>query len=386
MKLVSWQSALTEHQVHLMRALYGLIGSDLLVVGGVQYLTERQVQGWVDVDTAGIDFIVLPSTTWWQVASSLIQQNRQAVHIFGGVFTDRRFLCLMLYCKLRGIKFALMSEPYAEEAVGYFDDEPWILSKIKTYLRATAYRVAGYMIGRNLLALFPISNFATLQFERNGFKARGTYPFAYFVPQLKLAVQNHASPNCQKTVRIVFVGSFIKRKGVNVLISAWREAQARLVDSKVRLILDIYGPGQPSKCNLPENANFMGCIPFGDAQFTIAQYDALVLPSIYDGWGVVVNEALLQGVPALVSDRVGSKVLVHSGDAGLIFKAGSVPDLTAVFLSLADNPLQLEGWRRGARRVADTITPAGAAKYLLACLEHAESIINDAPSPPWMTL
>ena len=56
--------------------------------------------------------------------------------------------------------------------------------------------------------------------------------------------------------------------------------------------------------------------------------NVLVLPSLYENWGLVVNEAMNAGRAVIVSDRVGcGPDLVKNGENGYIFRARSVDDL-----------------------------------------------------------
>jgi glycosyltransferase involved in cell wall biosynthesis len=290
----------------------------------------------------------------------------------------------MLYCRLKGVKVGLMSEPYTEDSLGYFSQRPIVTEKAKSVLRPLIYQLAAYLVGKGLFVLFPISDLAAQQFKGHGFRALGIYPFAYFVPRLGSAFKAPFPATELQCMRIVFVGSFIKRKGIGVLLEAWAVAQRVSVGMKSTMELDIYGTGQLDERDLPSNVRLRGPIPFGESQSVIAQYGALILPSLHDGWGVVVNEALLQGVPALVSDRVGAQGLVKASGAGAIFKAGSVTALAELFVRLADDPQQLKDWATGAKKLAHRLEPSAGAEYLLACLEHAERGVGPAPTPPWM--
>ena len=60
-----------------------------------------------------------------------------------------------------------------------------------------------------------------------------------------------------------------------------------------------------------------------------AAADVLLLPSAYDEtWGLVVNEAMASGLPAIVSDKVGcAPDLIATGETGAVFPAGNVPEL-----------------------------------------------------------
>ena len=58
--------------------------------------------------------------------------------------------------------------------------------------------------------------------------------------------------------------------------------------------------------------------------------DVFALPSIFEPWGLVINEAMNLGCPLIVSDQVGcAPDLVHA-DNGWVFPAGDVAQLTAV--------------------------------------------------------
>ena len=59
-----------------------------------------------------------------------------------------------------------------------------------------------------------------------------------------------------------------------------------------------------------------------------ANFDALVLPSgEHETWGLVVNEAMTGGIPAVVSDMVGcASDLIKNDVTGYVFSAGNIPD------------------------------------------------------------
>jgi glycosyltransferase involved in cell wall biosynthesis len=67
--------------------------------------------------------------------------------------------------------------------------------------------------------------------------------------------------------------------------------------------------------------------------------DVLILPSVGETWGMVVNEAMACGRPCVVSDRVGSGPdLVVPEETGLVFPHGNVLELSASMGKLARDP------------------------------------------------
>lgn len=95
-----------------------------------------------------------------------------------------------------------------------------------------------------------------------------------------------------------------------------------------------------------------------------AAADVLVLPSDWgETWGLVVNEAMLFGRPAIVSDRVGcGPDLVEDGETGFVFPFGEVDALVACMREcFEDGELRRRLGERAKTRVAGYSPSRGAA-------------------------
>jgi len=81
--------------------------------------------------------------------------------------------------------------------------------------------------------------------------------------------------------------------------------------------------------------------------------DCLVLPSDYgETWGLVVNEAMVCGLPAIVSDRVGcGPDLVEEGITGSIFPFGDVDALAKKMIDLASDSRKAEEMGQRAKQL-----------------------------------
>lgn len=110
--------------------------------------------------------------------------------------------------------------------------------------------------------------------------------------------------------------------------------------------------------------------------------DLLVLPSRWDGWGAVVNEALMRGVPVLCSDRCGAASLVRHNEQGEVFPTGSVTGLRDALARRISAGKKTQESTRVLRAWAHAITGESAADYLLSILA---SVYADQrrPAPPW---
>ena len=129
--------------------------------------------------------------------------------------------------------------------------------------------------------------------------------------------------------------------------------------------------------NLEAPITLTGFLNQGEIAAAYEVADCLVLPSDYgETWGLVVNEAMACGRPAVVSDRVGcGPDLVEPGVTGEVFPFGDAAALAEALRSLAADPQRLESMGRSARvRVMEEYSvekavegTVAAVDYLLGC-------------------
>ena len=100
--------------------------------------------------------------------------------------------------------------------------------------------------------------------------------------------------------------------------------------------------------------------------------DLLVLPSLYEPFGLVVNEAMLCGCPVAVSDRVGAKYdLVREGVTGYVFPSGDVGAMTAILRQSLSDPQKTSRMGEAARARMETWSPD---EYVNALVEAVERV------------
>ena len=380
MKLVIWISVLTDHQIHLFNVLQKYLTQSIEYVVGTQMLPEREAQGWSNVDCSSLNIHLLHKCAWLKEAHHIVNNNLDAIHIFGGFFADRRFLPILLIAQLKGVQTALMMEPFVEEAQSYFNIKPNLIDKLKVYYRPFIYKLTGKLISKRLIAAFAISKKSKKQFLMMGVENKRIFLFGYFVP--KLIFSRNLTIQCKKNskLKIIFVGNLIARKGLNTLL----ESVSILQNDYLNILLDVYGPGEISPSVVKRKGiTYQGKIPFGRTQKFISAYDLMVVPSLHDGWGVVVNEALLQGVPVIVSDATGSKTLVEKSNAGMVFKAGDVMSLTESLRTIYMNPNLLDELKFNARKFSPQLDPNIAASYFFKCLCSIIDKRDEHPVCPW---
>jgi glycosyltransferase involved in cell wall biosynthesis len=105
---------------------------------------------------------------------------------------------------------------------------------------------------------------------------------------------------------------------------------------------------QVTRSQLP--VTFVGFLNQGQLSSAYVAADALVLPSDGDEtWGLVVNEAMACGLPAIVSDRVGcSDDLIQEGVTGFRYPCGNIEALANAMQAMAAHPLASQEMGRRA--------------------------------------
>ena len=172
------------------------------------------------------------------------------------------------------------------------------------------------------------------------------------------------------TITFFFCGQMIARKGLDHVLTAF----AKLPENARLLLVGREAELPQMLAALPESVrrrvNYAGFqAPDALPQF-FAQADVFILPSRYDGWGVVVNQALGAGLPVICSDQVGAgHDLVADGENGYVFRVGEVDSLTEKMAHFTrDESLSAKQGAASRQRAADW-TPARGAERWLAALQ-----------------
>jgi glycosyltransferase involved in cell wall biosynthesis len=108
--------------------------------------------------------------------------------------------------------------------------------------------------------------------------------------------------------------------------------------------------------------------------------DVLVLPSTSETWGLVVNEAMASGLPAVVSDRVGcAPDLVRSGETGEVFSCGAVSQLAAILARLGGDASVVSRLGSAAQRLVQRYSPEEAVKGTVDAVQFVLERRSAAP-------
>jgi len=171
-----------------------------------------------------------------------------------------------------------------------------------------------------------------------------------------------------------FSGKLIPRKGADVLI----DAVANLQDEGLRVGLLLIGEGRERPA-LEERGRARGLkwtvfAGFKDQSELAAYYtcaDMFVLPSRFDSWGLVVNEAMVFGLPVLATTMVGASLdLIEQGANGYVYDVRDVHGLTGALRTLATRPEMRREFGRRSESIVQHYSYDACVRGILEGLHH----------------
>lgn len=196
----------------------------------------------------------------------------------------------------------------------------------------------------------------------------GNIPNIVVIPNAAMLVGNKYSDVTVK--RVIAVGRLDYQKGFDRLIKAWKMVQqsGRFNDWK----LDIFGQGE-WKDMLNSMINDYGIAgtasinaPTKQIGDEYAKSSMLVMSSNYEGFPMVMIEAMACGLPVVSFDfKCGPKDIIDDGKNGIIVNDGDIEGLANAMMKLMDNQTLRKTMSENAKKVVDTYSEENVMKQWL---------------------
>ena len=182
---------------------------------------------------------------------------------------------------------------------------------------------------------------------------------------------------------VLYTGRLQWEKGVQTLVDAF----ARMRSTAATLL--IAGRGsydeqirkQVAKRRLGKLVEYPGWLPEDELHALVASADAVVVPSLYEPFGIVALEAASVAAPLVVARTGGLAEIVIDGVTGRTFEPGDDADLARVLTEVLADPAKAQAMAKaGRQRVIDAFGwPAIAAQTVDA---YAQAITTPSPARP----
>lgn len=359
---VFWQNIISPHQSAFISELAKLASVMLVVERAMD--GERIAQKWEIPIIEGVEIVITPTSV--QIEQFL---SMEAVQVFSGIDAYPMVYAAFQRAVKKKCWIAVLAEPYRWQG-------------ITGWLRKLKYRWLAFRYDKSIYALFATGNTGVRCFLQAGFSSNKVMHWGYFVDALNsfplTSLEEKGKP------RILFVGQLIPRKGCVYMI----DASINLLDQIDRFTIigrgDLEDEIKSIVKNYPQFILVDG-LKNEDVQQQMRAHDILVLPSLFDGWGAVVNEALMNGMRVVASENCGSSVLLDGTQRGEIFFFDKSPILTEV----------LDKWIKKGRLTSDerneirlwaeqSISGKVVAKYFFDKIQFLRGENGRDVQAPWL--
>jgi glycosyltransferase involved in cell wall biosynthesis len=209
-----------------------------------------------------------------------------------------------------------------------FPDMPELVSRTGLAIRMWFYR----RVFKKSLEIFTLSNFSKSRIEHHLGRSRPVIVTYSAIQPVFLAYKKNNN-DIQKTETIIFIGNFMKQKGLDCLLDAFFTAKKEGLPHKLLIIGaedNFCGSDNSIQQKIEtigsNDVTFSGFISGEKLLKYLSEAALLVQPSFYEGFGLPPLEAQVLGTQALISDIPVFRE-IYDGFPVVFFRAGDAADL-----------------------------------------------------------
>lgn len=157
----------------------------------------------------------------------------------------------------------------------------------------------------------------------------------YGFPPVPATPRQYEGFENNRPVRLLFVGSLSQRKGIADMFAA-------VAHFGNQFSLTVVGTMPARDCPALDKAlalhTYIPSLPHEGILKLMRESDILVFPSLFEGFGLVITEAMSQGTPVITTDRTAGPDLITNGENGWLIEAASTQALIDCFQQVLDDP------------------------------------------------
>ena len=363
MQFIFWQNIISIHQSAFLSALAENYQVTIVVEREIE--ENRKGHGW-NIPSMGKSCIIIAPSN--EQLRQLIKNNIDSIHIFSGIHAFQMVSKAFLFSRSLRVKTLVYLEPY----------QFWGATGL---LRRLKYTFIFARHGSTIDGILPTGELGCKCYRKVGVSTKKIFQWGYFteyLENLSFSKSNSLAPS------ILFVGSIDERKNILYLVNTCK---------KISFLFNhftIIGTGRLSnklKHSIKDikNIYYLGGVSNAEVKTLMHEHDILVLPSVFDGWGAVVNEALQNGMRVIASENCGSSVLLDGKQRGEIFYFKNGDDLETVLKRwLIKGPQTVEERQVITQWTKKTISGEIVSEYFVQICKYTYGGIKSYPIAPWL--
>lgn len=185
----------------------------------------------------------------------------------------------------------------------------------------------------------------TLKSYSGGVKNIKIIPYGF--PEV--ATDKVYKPFNNRKLELLYVGALSQRKGIANLFESLEDLHGKV---NLTLVGRKIGPGCHALDKQLKQHKWIPSLPHNEVLDLMKSSDVLIFPSLFEGFGLVITEAMSQGTPVITTERTAGPDFIVSDVNGWIVEAGNTSALRDNILDLLNNPGKIERNGRAALSTA----------------------------------
>lgn len=363
--VVFWQPIIAIHQSAVMTYLAKKY--DVILVVEKKITTERKESGWDIPEMGNVQIVISPS---YEQIKDLIVRDTGYIHVFAGINAYAMVFKAFKISLKYPVKRVVRVEAYNSDGI------KGLFLSLKYFYYYNVY-------ARFIDILMPMGEMGVNIFKKIGFDKNKIIQWGYFVRESD-DDQNYKDVAAEKP-SILFVGSIDKRKNILQLVDVCKKVRdkyaAFTIIGRGELVVDL-----KKKIKGEDKIKYIESVLNTEMYKYMRNHDLLILPSLFDGWGAVVNEALHNGMRVITSNRCGASVLIDGSDRGEVYDIKEKRGLENAIIHMLDKGrISMRERRMIIEWAHKKISGDVAGEYFMDVLRFINQENKSLPTPPWLS-
>ena len=353
-------------------------GSKVIYVINNDFPEYRKATNWNDGDFGKAELIMLSECNDKSAEiARIFNQYPKAIHVLSGFKNDiaKKIKKHILKPDVNAIAIAERNNMY-----GCFFEK----TARKIWVEIT-YRIERRIFEPFIKAFFPMGKLGMRSYAHYGWSKEKMFPFMYNPVIHKKETTKKKETAVDRKIRFLYVGRFyFKTKGIDTLMRATEKLKGNWQFD----LVGGYGKDKDAVidwANRQQNVNFIGSWQSQDVCTNMMQYDVVVVPSKYDGWNLLPNEAIYAGIGTIITDAAVSDELISTSGAGKVVPADNSKAMATAMQSVVDKPELVDEWKKKAEEYRHKILPKTVGEYFMDVLDYTfYNCGQSRPQSPWL--
>ena len=290
----------------------------------------------------------------------IIKENN--IHVVAAPYGRTEYLLFLLYARLTGLRTIVFCESW------------YTRGKVKDFFKSVLLKTIGnryFVSGQRAYEHLT---------KRYGIQSSRVFKGYSVVDNAHFSIQN-SEGNVPVKKYLICVARYSKEKNLATLIRSFAKSA---IQEKYTLLLVGDGPERTSLQNvidregLKDRVVLSGWVTYNELPALYAASAAFVLPSTFEPWGLVVNEAMAAGLPVFISKECGCEPdLLDEGKNGWSFSANNEQELIQLLNKFAHTDIiELTKMSTHSIHIIDAYTPEAWAINMASILADLTTVIE----------